>query len=172
MGTSTMLLPVRNGRRTSTNQWKDFFRLHPIFAVGVIIGVVLILAIVGMATYWWLSIPHDPKRPATVPKEAVWIGIHKGGEWTLCGVKEYGDTAQCTMWGWHGTLDYQGDFKTYKESPLSPNKRLDINTQLSSTKEVFIHGEFVPIIYLTNHKILIPAEAYSRVIDENKGSVW
>jgi hypothetical protein len=106
-------------RRTGTNEWKDLFGGHP-FAVIVIIGAVLILAIVGTATNWWSSIPHQPKRPSGVPKEAVWISKSKSGHWILCRVKEYGKKAQCTMWDYSGTVAYAGDFRTYKESPLSP----------------------------------------------------
>ena len=161
-----MLLPVRNGRRTNTNQWKSLFRVHPIFAVGVIIGALLILAVVGVATYWWSNIPHDPRRPSVVPSDAVWIGESKGGQWILCGVKEYGDKSHCTIWGYSGTLDYEGEFKTYKELTLSPNKRLDIDTRVTGLKGASIHNTFVPVIYLMDRKILIPAEAYTSLIDD------
>ena len=139
--------------------------MHPLFAVAII-GAVLILAIVGVATNWWARIPHDPKRPAVVPKDAVWIAEHKSGQWILCAVTEYGDEAQCSIWDYAGTLVYEGGFKTYKESLLSPNKRLDINKQLTGLPEVSIHNVFVPVIHLSDHKLLIPAEAYSEVIKD------
>jgi hypothetical protein len=144
----------------------------PFLSVCLLIGAVLILAVVGAATNWWARIPRDPKRPAVVPKDAVWIAEHKSGQWILCSVKEYGDKAQCSLWDYAGTLVYEGGFRTYKESPLSPNKRLDINTQLTGLPEVFIHNAFVPVIHLNDHKLLIPAEAYSTVIEEFKNSLW
>jgi hypothetical protein len=166
-----MLWHPSNIRRTSTSRWKRLRGEHQIRAVYGIIGALLILAIVGLATYWWSSIPHAPKRPAVVPKDAVWIPKHKSGKWILCAVKEYGDKAQCTFWDYSGNLVYEGDFRTYKESPLSPNRRLDIDTLRTGEPEVFIHDAFIPVIYLTDHKSLIPAEAYAKVIEDFKGSL-
>jgi hypothetical protein len=157
-------------RRTGTNQKKSLFGGHS-YAVTVVAGAVLILAIVGTATNWWSSIPHEPKRPSAVPEDAVWIAESKSGQWILCMVKEYGDKAQCTFWDYSGTLVYQGDFRIYRESPLSPNKKLDIDTQRTGEPGVFIHDVFIPVIFLTDHKILIPAEAYSRVIEEFANSL-
>ena len=157
-------------RRTSTSQKKSLFGGHS-YAVTVVTGAVLILAIAGTATNWWSSIPHEPKRPSAVPENAVWIAESKSGQWVLCQVKEYGDKAQCTIWDYSGIVAYSGAFKTYKDSTLTPNKRLDINTQRTGEPRIFIHNVFVPVIFLTDHKILIPAEAYSRVIEEFANSL-
>jgi hypothetical protein len=172
MARNPMLWHLRNIRRTFANQWRSPFNLHPTFAGGAIIGTVLILAVVGVATHWWSSIPHQPERPSVVPKDAVWIAESKSGQWILCQAKEHGDKAQCTIWGQSGTLDYEGDFRTYKGSTLSPGKRLDIDTRITGEPCVFIHNIFVPVIYLKDHKSLIPAEAYSMVIEKYKNSLW
>jgi hypothetical protein len=148
-------------RPASTSQRRDHWEEHPILmgiaAVGIIIILGYITVVIG---FWWGSLP--PKRPSTVLPEAVWTwgpgGRH--GHWILCSVKETGPNAQCKIWSELGNLDFEGDFSANRKTVLYPTTRLGIDARITGPLSIRIRNTLVPIIYLTNHKFLIPIEAH------------
>ena len=153
------------------NYRRDLWNEHPLLAGIAVIGVIIILAYIAVVIgYWWGNFP--PKRPSTVVSDAVWTWGpgHKHGHWILCSVKETGSNAQCKIWDDSGNLDYEGDFRANRKSVLYPTKRLDIETRMTGPLSASIRNTAVPIIYLTDHKILIPVEAYSRPIKRRTDS--
>ncbi len=145
--------------------WKD----HPILTGMALVGIIIFFGCIAVVIgYWWGHFP--PRRPSTVASDAVWTWgpgnpvQHKHGHWILCSVKEKGPYAQCKIWDESGNLDFEGNFSSFRKSVLYPTTRLNIDTRKTGSLSASVLNTVVPIIFLTDRKILIPVNVYSRLI--------
>lgn len=122
----------------------------------------LIVAIV--AAFWWAGVP--PRRPRSLPRGAVFLwGPHLGipkpkkGLWLNCwqgaSGRDQGGLSQQ-----NGERIYQGEYLSYKQAyPVAESER-KIDAVKSDGLCLWVDGELVPLVYLKNGQILIPAARY------------
>ena len=160
---------------------KTFMKRHPFGTLAIIVvgGFVILMATLQMVTIWWYSFP--PKRPSNVPAEAVFawglgVGLPapKRGYWVNCWFDSKQDVDQCRVSGVNGKLIFEGVFLAYQgQSPISESDlvidpeatnrngeaeivEVDANSQESSRSGF----QVVPLVFLRNGNVLIPAKAY------------
>lgn len=132
------------------------------------IGAVLISV---LALYWWSNTP--PKRPQAVSNSAVWIWGSRGplpgpkdGRWVTCSVSDLAPDVQCDVWEKSGQRVFSGAFLSYRAKAYRRQEQLAIDLRRTGSlwASVDSNGTSLPIVFLSNEDILIPASEYSRVV--------
>jgi len=143
-----------------------------------IIGIaVLVLTALLRLNYWWANIP--PKRPASVPATAGYCGGlattfpgSKRGEWVNCWFDSEQNADRCRVTFVNGRLLYEGVYLPYqRQTPIPQGELLiDSMTMNRAQEQVEVDAssgessepglQVVPLVYLRNGEVLIPAKAY------------
>lgn len=131
-----------------------------------ITGLFLVAAIVifGIAgAYWWAN--TVPRKPAEVSPDAVflwapYVGLPapKRGWWLVCWEEAGHDW--CKLSGIKGEAEYQGEFVSYPHKRLIPADQLKIDPTMTREHKIWVGDALVPLVYLKNGEILIPATKY------------
>jgi hypothetical protein len=139
------------------------------------LGISLILILVG--AYWWSG--TVPSRPKTVAANAVFLWApHVGlpaprrGSWLACWrVIEGSD--RCRLSAIDGKTEYEGEFVPYGRKPPLPTDQMSINAEKTREQKLWVGEALVPLVYLYNGDVLIPADEYeegSRMLNRSKSS--
>jgi len=130
------------------------------------------VALIGvLALYWWSNTP--PNRPRNVSNDAVWIWASKGplpspkaGKWITCFVSDMTSGVQCDVWEKSGKRVFSGPFLSHQARAYQRQQHLIIDLRVTGSLWASIDskGTSIPIVYLRNEDILIPANEYSRIL--------
>jgi hypothetical protein len=134
---------------------------------GIVLLILAVAAILG--AYWWANIP--PSRPRELSANAVWlwapsVGLPapKRGIWLACWNGSHDGKCRCKTIDKDGRTLYEGMFLPYRqERPVSGS---DLTINIEQTQQhhidqgIFLQGELVPLVYLKNGDVLIPAAKY------------
>lgn len=125
------------------------------------IVVMLILGLVG--AYWWAA--TVPSRPKAVAPNAVFLWApHVGfpgprrGWWLSCA--EGAGQDHCKLSDVDGNTEYEGGFVPYLSKHSVPVDQLKIDSEKTGEHKLWIGKALVPLVYLENGEILIPASKY------------
>ncbi len=131
--------------------------------VVVVLCIALALMFSIIAAYWWSN--REPSKPKDVPQSAVFMwapydGIPgpRRGWWLHCDQKT--TSFWCTVNQVDGTLKYQGEYIPYHIGTEIAATNLRIDAVKSRKFGVWIEHKNIPIIYMQNGEILIPASRY------------
>jgi len=80
------------------------------------------------------------------------------GSWLLCW--ENAGHNSCRLSDVDGNTEYEGDFVTYGDKGPLGADQLKIDPEKSRDLEVWVGDALVPLVFLENGKILIPANKY------------
>jgi hypothetical protein len=138
------------------------------------IGIFVILVILAIPTFiagWllttWLLANKVPRRPKGVAQNAVFLwapavgfpgGLPRRGWWLACWDGNGDD--YCKLTDIDGRSLYEGDYILYGNRGTVNGGELQIDPSQTAEKKVWIGDTPVPLIYLRNGKILVPAVAY------------
>jgi hypothetical protein len=146
-------------------QREGFFLAMTLFekaAYTVGAGVAFLIAALMLA-YWWAG--RIPSRPQGVAVNAVFLWApHVGfpaarrGWWLSCCDNAGHD--RCKLTDVHGNLKYEGEFLLYGDKGFIPVDQLKIDPEKTSDNIVWIGSALVPLVFLQNGKVLIPASKY------------
>jgi hypothetical protein len=124
------------------------------------------LLIGGLVGMHWLA-NKVPTRPKAVAQNAAFLwapavgfpgGLPRRGWWLACWENHGHD--HCRLSDIDGNTQYQGEFVPYGgKAPLSSDQ-LEIDTERTTEHKVWIGSELVPLVYLKNGEILVPASGY------------
>jgi hypothetical protein len=139
------------------------------------VGVCLL--VVGLiAAYWWAN--QIPGRPRGVAVNAVFLWApHVGfpgprrGWWLSC--SEQAGHDRCKLDDVDGKTEYEGEFVPYRDKGPLPANELKIDPEKTADNKVWIGNALVPLVFLKNGKVLIPAVEYDqgvRLLEEAKFS--
>jgi hypothetical protein len=124
-------------------------------------GTLLILGVIG--AYWWAN--TVPSRPRGVPTTAVflwapYVGLPgpRRGSWLAC--SEKAGHNRCTLSGVDGNIEYEGEFVPYGRKDAIPADQLRIDPIKTREYEVWVGEALVPLVYLDNGVVLLPASNY------------
>src|SRR5712675_1060352 len=113
--------------------------------------------------YWWSN--TIPSRPKGVAANAVflwapYVGLPESrrGWWLVCW--EADARNHCKLDGVDGSLEYEGEFVSYGHKGPVPANQLRINPTKTREHKVWVGDALVPLVYLDNGQILIPASQY------------
>jgi hypothetical protein len=137
-------------------------------------AAVLIIGVVG--AYWWAN--TVPSRPKGVASNAVFLwapyvgfpGPRRG--WWL-GCSEQAGHTRCTLSGVDGKAEYEGEFVPYDRNAAISADQLRIDAIKTREHKVWIGEALVPLVYLDNGEVLIPASKYqegTRLLDQLKSN--
>lgn len=132
-----------------------------VFAVIAAVVTVLVLVIVG--TFWLArTVPSRPKGVATnaVFLWAPYVGLPapRRGWWISC--REDAGRNRCTLSDIDGKTEYEGEFISSDGKDPVPTDQLKIDTEKTRDNKVWVGSALVPLVYLQNGRILIPAAKY------------
>lgn len=121
------------------------------------------LAALVVAAYWWAN--TVPSRPTGVSANAVFLwapyvglpGARRG--WWL-GCWEEGAHNRCKLNSIDGRVEYEGDFVPYGHEGLISRSQLTIDAAKTREHKLWVGNALVPLVYLKNGEILIPASKY------------
>lgn len=126
----------------------------------------LIMLVIGRL--WYNSV--GPFRPRSVPKTAVLlrgpeVGFPGGpqGRWLACWESKGAD--RCRLSALDGTTKYESVFVPYGRKAPLPADQLDIDTNKTTEEDaeaIWLNNTWVPLIYLKNGDVLIPASQYDK----------
>ncbi len=124
------------------------------------------LLIVGLVlAYWWAG--RIPSRPKEVAANAVFLWApHIGfpgprrGWWLSCW--DNAGHNRCKLSDVDGNTEYEGEFVPYGEKGSLPADQLKIDPEKTSDNKVWIGSALVPLVFLQNGKVLIPAGKYEK----------
>lgn len=133
------------------------------------------LLIVGLVVaYWWAG--RIPSRPKGVAANAVFLWApHVGfpgprrGWWLSC--SEDAGHNRCKLSDVDGNTEYEGEFVPYGDKGPVPADQLKINPEKTRDNKVWIGSALVPLVFLQNGKVLIPASKYeegARLLEQLK----
>jgi hypothetical protein len=140
-------------------------------AYAVAAGIALL--IVGLAVaYWWAG--QIPSRPKGVAANAVFLWApHVGlpgarrGWWLSCWDDAGHD--RCKLSDVHGNTEYEGEFVQYGNEGSVPADQLNIDPEKTSDNKVWVGSALVPLVFLQNGKVLIPATKYEEGVQLLQG---
>ena len=131
-----------------------------VYALATIVAL-LILGLVG--AYWWAG--TVPSRPKAVAPNAVFLWApHVGfpgprrGWWLSCG--ENAGHNHCKLSDVDGNTEYDGEFVQYGSKGSVPVDQLKIDSEKTREHKLWIGSALVPLVYLDNGEVLIPASKY------------
>lgn len=144
----------------------------PMRALLMVTAIIAVL-IAGIAgAYWWAN--TVPSRPQGVSSNAVflwapYVGFPgpRRGWWLACW--EADACNRCKLNSVDGSIEYEGEFVLYGDKGPVPASELRINPTKSREHKVWVGDALVPLVYLDNGKILIPASGYkagTRLLDQ------
>jgi hypothetical protein len=132
-------------------------------AVYVVAGMMATLIVGIMLAYWWTA--RVPSRPRGVRADAVFlwapaVGLPapRRGDWLGCW-QESGQIL-CQLNDIDGSLEYKGEFVSYDHKGPTAAKDLRFDSMKTRRDAVWIGEALVPLVYLENGDILIPASKY------------
>ncbi len=140
----------------------------------LIAGIVGLLIVGVVVAYWWAG--QIPSRPRGVAANAVFLWAphvgfpgHRRGWWLAC----WEDAAhnRCKLSGIDGDLKYEGEFIPYGQKGPVPADQLKIDPEKTTEHHVWVGQASVPLVYLDNGKVLIPASKYeegARLLEQLK----
>jgi hypothetical protein len=138
------------------------------------IVAVFIMGVVG--AYWWAN--TVPSRPKGVSSNAVFLWAPyagfpgpRRGWWLAC--SEQARHAYCVLSGVNGDIEYDGEFVPYNHQAAIPADQLRINAIKTREHKVWVGKAIVPLVYLDNGEVLIPASKYeegTRLLDQLKSN--
>jgi hypothetical protein len=138
-------------------------RLKLILAVAGLV-VVFVAASVKVG-YWWSN--TQPRRPSEVSPDAVFLWAPyvgapapRRGRWLACWSVRSTEV-DCRLNDIDGALKYEGAFTSYDRKPVLPSE-LSIDTQKTRDLGVWIDHTDVPLVFLSNGRVLIPAAEYQQ----------
>jgi hypothetical protein len=126
-------------------------------------AIVLFLAVGLGIAYWWSG--RVPSRPASVRSDAVFlwapaVGVPapRRGWWFSCWEESAQDI--CELNNLDGSLQYKEEFLSYSHRGPVAQSALQIDTSKTGSKKLWIGQALVPLAYLQNGEILVPASNY------------
>jgi hypothetical protein len=133
------------------------------------------LLIVGLVVaYWWAG--QVPGRPKGVAPNAVFLWApHVGfpgprrGWWLSCS-EDVGHN-RCRLSDVDGNTEYDGEFVPYGDKGSVPADQLKIDPEKTRDNKVWIGSALVPLVFLQNGRVLIPANKYqegARLLEQLK----
>jgi hypothetical protein len=131
----------------------------------VVLLALLILRTAGVL--WWVDRPK--KRPNNVSLNALHIEkVHvpftfsEAGYWIDCWLDERENADRCKLTDLNGKIEFEDVFLPYEgQSPIPQSELIfDVRRVGGSWMWVGSSEISVPVIYLTNHQILLPRAAY------------
>ncbi len=145
--------------------------------VGLAFGATVAILVFGVVgSYWWAN--TVPSRPKGVSSNAVFLwapyvgfpGPRRG--WWLACSEQLGHN-RCTLSGVDGDVEYEGEFVPYGRKAAIPRDQLSIDAIKTRDHKVWVGEALVPLIYLQNGEVLIPASRYEegkRLLDQLKST--
>jgi len=137
--------------------------------IAAVVCVPVILIELYFVALWWNN--RVPRRPKGVPDDAVFLdwGIpkvptSKGGDWLNCWPEPEVGRDRCRLTHADGTVRYEGDFIPYPAGGSVPADQLRIEPVRTQENSLWVGFAFVPVIQLTNGKILIPTDYYEEAV--------
>ncbi len=149
----------------------------PLEKIMLAVGLAGALLIGGffLASYWSTRIPT---RPSTVAIDAVFlwapaVGLPapRRGSWLSCSEQDMHD--RCKLSNIDGRTEYEGEFVRYGDRGVVAAAQLNIDPNKSRRDAVWVGSALVPIIYLRDGEILIPARKYeegARLVERSKAT--
>jgi len=144
----------------------------------VAIPLLLIMAVVG--GYWWSN--FGPFRPMSVGRSAVFLRAPATGgpgpprgEWLEC--REGNRENHCKLSSKDGITEYEGVFVPYGHKGPIPADQLMIDAVKTRHEDRYAEWAgkaWVPLVYLKNGDVLIPADYYykgTRILDQKRTKV-
>jgi hypothetical protein len=138
------------------------FFAKAVYAVAAV--MVLLVAEIGFA-YWWTG--RVPTRPPSVDESAVflwapYVGLPgpRRGWWLSC--SEDNGRNRCKLSDVKGSTEYEGEFVPYSGKTTVPADELKIDVEKTRENKIWIENAWVPLVFLANGKILIPASKYEQ----------
>ena len=127
-----------------------------------------------IGAYWWANtVPH---RPPGVPAKAVFLwapytGLpgQRRGWWMTCWEETGHDW--CRVSDAEGRLEYAGEFISYLHKESVSDDQLGIDAIRTREHKIWVGNALVPLVYLKNGKVLVPAAKYEdgvRLLDQLK----
>ena len=138
-------------------------------------GLVLALACLFFA-FWWAG--RVPSRPKGIAANAVFLWApHVGlpaprrGWWLSC--SENDGHNRCKLTDIDGNTEYEGEFVPYDDKGPVPEGELNIETEKTRDNKVWIGSALVPLVFLENGRVLLPASQYQesrRLLKQQNGN--
>lgn len=134
------------------------------YAIGVLAIPILLVAWLVSA---WLLANKVPSRPKGVRTDAVFLwapaagfpgGLPRRGWWLSCWEGVGRDV--CKLSDISGGTEYEGEFIRYSDRGTVSNRELQIDPKRTAENKVWVGGALVPLVYLHDGAILVPASAY------------
>ncbi len=114
------------------------------------------------ASWWTNRVPGRPRgvRPDAVFLWAPYVGLPapRRGSWISC--EEVSGRDRCTLSGISGKTEYEGEFISDKGKGTLPSDQLEIDADKTREHKVWVGTALVPLVFLKNGKVLIPASEY------------
>lgn len=128
------------------------------------VATAMVIALLGtIGAFWWAG--TIPRRPKAVAANATFLWApHVGlpgprrGAWLSC--SEDAGHNRCHLYDIDGQIEYEGEFALYGDKGSIPSDQLKIDAEKTGDKNVWIGTELVPLVFLQNGKVLIPATKY------------
>ena len=162
-----------DGRKRETDmprliEGKRLLRAVPVLAF----AFVLFITFITVAGYRWSN--STPAKPKSVLESGVFLrapatGIPgpPRGQWISCWLEL--DKDHCGLVSVNGESIFEGDFLPYPVPSMGPETDLRIDSDKTSKEKAIWSGStWVPIVYLRNGRVLVPAfdyDAGKRVIE-------
>lgn len=135
-----------------------------LYATGVF--AIPILLVVWLLSVWLLA-NRVPSRPKGVAQNAVFIwapavgfpgGLPRRGWWLGC--REDAGHDRCRLSDIDGRTEYEGEFIRFGDRGAATCNELQLDSSKSGEEKVWVGDVPVPLAYLKNGEVLIPASAY------------
>jgi len=138
-------------------------------------ATLIALSMIGLAgAYWWAG--RIPTRPNGVAVNAVFVWApHVGfprsprGWWLSC--SDDAGHNRCKLSNRAGGTEYEGEFIPYGSKDPIPADQLKIDPEKTRDNKVWIGEALVPLVFLENGRVLIPASKYeegARLLEQPK----
>lgn len=116
-----------------------------------------------IVAYWWSNkIPSHPKGVSSnaVFLWAPYVGLPapRRGSWMACW--EESSHNRCRLSSVDGDTKYEGEFVPYGRKGVVPGDQLKIDPNKTRENSVWVEDQLVPLVYLENGEILLPAGKY------------
>jgi hypothetical protein len=130
------------------------------------LAAVAVILIVGLVVAYRVAntVPSRPKGVAH-NAEFLWApavgfpgGLPRRGWWLTCWENAGHD--YCMLNDIDGNTEYEGEFIPYANRNAMPTDQLEIDAGKTTEHKLWIGSALVPLIYLKNGKVLIPASKY------------
>jgi hypothetical protein len=137
--------------------------------VYVTAGILGLLIVGSSVAYWWTS--RVPNRPSGVGTEAVFlwapaVGLPSPRRGSWLGCSEENEKILCQLNNIDGRLEYKGEFVRYGDKAAISSNHLRIDSIKTNRYDdkVWVDRALVPLAYLENGDILVPAIKYQESV--------